>query len=215
MSQPSDSSPTLSLVSLDPESRDGNTRNDDVVPEKSHGQEKLDDDSTFSSPSLTASLGAKTRCTSQIMGGKGSPFISGNLWRSWFSFVRFALREEGLQSYLPRIYSPKSATRSSSSCFCRKSWISYPHWPPSTYEEAVEHLYSLLHSPRPHRPSLASCWLSFLSRTEWAQRRSNSPHDDSDDDTSMVRLLRKHCPILSFHEDSFSERRQAQKWQRK
>jgi len=120
------------------------------------------------------------------------------LRKSWLSFVRHELKQLGMSSRLP----------SSSACFCGKSWISYPHWPPSTYEESVEQFRSLLSSPRPPRPSLASCWLSFLSRTDWAQRQRNSACDDH---SSMVRLLRENCPILSSDQDSPTQTR---KWQR-
>ena|ERR1700744_3234122 len=120
------------------------------------------------------------------------------LRKSWLSFVRHELKQLRMSSRLP----------SSSACFCGKSWISYPHWPPSTYEESVEQFRSLLFSPRPHRPSLASCWLSFLSRTEWAQRQRNSACDDH---SSMVQLLRENCPILSSDQDSPTQTR---KWQR-
>jgi hypothetical protein len=55
----------------------------------------------------------------------------------WLLFVRYELEQLGMPTYLP----------SSSACFCGKGWIS---WPPSTYEEAIEQLHSLLFSPRPH-----------------------------------------------------------------
>ncbi|KAN0077781.1 hypothetical protein V8E54_006085 [Elaphomyces granulatus] len=44
----------------------------------------------------------------------------------------------------------------------RKSLTSYPHWPPSTYEEAVAQLRSLIGESFPHRMYLADCWLTSL-----------------------------------------------------
>jgi hypothetical protein len=50
------------------------------------------------------------------------------------------------------------------SCFCQRSWISYPHWPPSTYQEVLEQLECVLRKNSDHRKYLASCWLSFVNR---------------------------------------------------
>ena len=52
----------------------------------------------------------------------------------WLEFVRDQKENEGGQRYLPK------AKR----CHCGKSLTSYPHWPPSTYEEAVAQLQSLI-----------------------------------------------------------------------
>jgi len=115
---------------------------------------------------------------------------------SWLSFVRYELEQLGMPTYLP----------SSSACFCGKGLVSYPHWRPSTYEEAIQQLHSLLFYPRPHRPSLASCWLSFLFRTQWAQRQVTDAHDDNDDHSRVIQLLRDNCPILSSDQDGLTRR---------
>jgi len=101
-----------------------------------------------------------------------------------------------------------SRLSSSPACFCRKSWISYPHWPPSTY-----------HMKKPSSNSVPCCslpdlidplWLYVGCRSCWAQRQRNSAYDDSDH-SSIVRLLRDNCPILSSDQD---RPRQTRKWQR-
>ncbi|KAN0078763.1 hypothetical protein V8E54_005276 [Elaphomyces granulatus] len=63
------------------------------------------------------------------------------LKKAWLDFVHDQKEKEGGQRYLPK------AKR----CHCGKSLTSYPHWPPSTYEEAVAQLRSLIGESFPHR----------------------------------------------------------------
>jgi hypothetical protein len=58
---------------------------------------------------------------------------------------------------------------------------------------------------------LASCWLSFLFRTQWAQRQANNARDGNDDHGSLVQLLQDNCPILSSDQAGL---RSTRKWQR-
>src|SRR5712664_3277422 len=73
------------------------------------------------------------------------------LKKAWLEFVRDQ-KEKGGQRYLPK------AKR----CHCGKSLTSYPHWPPSTYEEAVAQLQCLIGESFPHRLYLAHCWITSL-----------------------------------------------------
>src|SRR6267378_8720541 len=74
------------------------------------------------------------------------------LKKAWLDFVHEQKEKDGGQRYLPK------AKR----CHCGKSLTSYPHWPPSTYEEAVAQLQSLIGESFPHRLYLAHCWVSSL-----------------------------------------------------
>ena len=61
--------------------------------------------------------------------------------------------EEGGTGYLPNARNQPTASH------CGKSKTSFPHWPPSTYEEAVEQLQCLIGESFPHLISLANCWI--------------------------------------------------------
>jgi hypothetical protein len=76
------------------------------------------------------------------------------LKKNWLTFVRRERRSEGLPAYLP--YRQTLAI----SCYCGKSSISYPHWPPSSYEECTDQLLCLLGRSYLHRSYLAECWRS-------------------------------------------------------
>jgi hypothetical protein len=60
--------------------------------------------------------------------------------------------KEGELPYLPK------ARR----CRCDKSLTSFPHWPPTTYEEAIAQLNCLIGESFPHRLYLADCWMTSL-----------------------------------------------------
>ena len=107
-----------------------------------------------------------------------------SLKKSWLSYVRLQLEDEGKPSYLPCI----GRSGSKRSCFCNKNSISYPHWPPSSYEESIDQLFILLLYPCPSRPTLAFCWLSFL------QKDLVKPVKDNE---SMLSLVQNSCPIFS------------------
>jgi|SRR5467141_560509 len=74
------------------------------------------------------------------------------LKKAWLDFVHDEKEKEGGQRHLPKV----------KRCHCGKSLTSYPHWPPSTYEEAVAQLRSLIGESFPHRMYLADCWLTSL-----------------------------------------------------
>ena len=110
-----------------------------------------------------------------------SPQVYHSLKKSWLSYVRLRLKDEGKASFLPSI----NRSGSTRSCFCNKSSISYPHWPPSSYEESIDHLFILLLHPRPSQPTLAFCWLSFLQK------------DQVKHNESIISLVQHSCPIFS------------------
>jgi hypothetical protein len=114
----------------------------------------------------------------QTMASSSSTFR--RLRKSWLSFVRHELTKLGMSSWLPS--SPLS-------CFCQRSWISYTHWPPSTYQEALEQLECVLRKNNDHRKYLASCWLSFVNRKAFWDPSQISVQDISD-------LIESSCPVF-------------------
>ena len=74
------------------------------------------------------------------------------LKKAWLQYVHEEKEKEGELPYLPK------ARR----CRCDKSLTSFPHWPPTTYEEAIAQLNCLIGESFPHRLYLADCWMTSL-----------------------------------------------------
>ncbi|KAN0086376.1 hypothetical protein V8E54_000064 [Elaphomyces granulatus] len=72
--------------------------------------------------------------------------------KAWLQYVHEEKEKQGEVGPLPK------ARR----CRCDKSLTSYPHWPPTTYEEAIAQLNCLIGESYPHRPYLADCWITSL-----------------------------------------------------
>lgn len=87
-------------------------------------------------------------------------------------------REKG-ERYLPNV-------KRSILCHCENSVASYPHWPPSTYEEAIAQLQSLIGESFPHRLYLAHCWVSSL----YIKRAAGSNVE------TIISLVEKSCESL-------------------
>ncbi|KAN0077548.1 hypothetical protein V8E54_005852 [Elaphomyces granulatus] len=81
--------------------------------------------------------------------------------------------------------------------------VSFPHWPPTSYEEAIEQLRCVLGKDIGHRRYLASCWLSFVKQ----KASSDSFY------RLLAGLIETKCPTF-LHEQRKEEleelRRQAQ-----
>jgi hypothetical protein len=75
-----------------------------------------------------------------------------DLKKAWLQYVHEEKEKQGEVGPLPK------ARR----CRCDKSLTSYPHWPPTTYEEAIAQLNCLIGESYPHRPYLADCWITSL-----------------------------------------------------
>jgi hypothetical protein len=67
---------------------------------------------------------------------------------------------------------------------CHKSSMSYPHWPPSHYNEAIDQLHCLLGYSFSHRKHLLHGWRSNLWRRSNVWTRS---------DTTIISLLDNLC----------------------
>ena len=86
----------------------------------------------------------------------------------WIQYVQAEMSELGVDTSLvyDRYRVVNSRKNRRSQCYCGMSTMSYPHWPPSCYEEAQDQLHCLIGRSNSHRMYLASCWLSFLNRTQ-------------------------------------------------
>jgi len=135
------------------------------------------------------------------------------LEKSWLSYACHERRVAGiLESPLPVAGHPKRRTRAGAKptnsfhrthrslpCSCGKSATSYPHWPPSCHEEAVDQLRCLLEA-QPHRLHLAHGWQTFLWR-EQSRAESGAPWSE---EHSILSLLRNSCATL-FPDDEISD----------
>jgi hypothetical protein len=93
------------------------------------------------------------------------PHIWTLLKQSWLEFARFERRSIGLPSFIPffKSFGQYGSGVVEHSCFCRKSAIGFPHWPPSSYQEAVEQLRCVLGKDIRHRKYLAFSWFSWVN----------------------------------------------------
>ena len=138
------------------------------------------------------------------------------LEKSWLSYVCHERSVAGiLESPLPVVghanavleLAPSLQTASSElhrflPCSCGKGGTSYPRWPPSCHEEAVDQLRCLLEE-YPHRLHLAHGWQNFLWREQY---RAESGAPESEEYSILISLLRNSCPTL-FLDDKASDDR--------
>jgi hypothetical protein len=76
-----------------------------------------------------------------------------DLFKAWMEFER---TKNGLYGRLPRLGRQR--------CNCGKSQIGYPHWPPTSLEEATAQFEYRLLEKNTHRKSLTHCWWAFCNR---------------------------------------------------
>src|ERR1700744_4077100 len=115
-----------------------------------------------------------------------------SLRRLWLSFVRSELVQEGYPSFLHRrrfLY-----LNSGHRCLCCKSSMSYPHWPPSCYEEALDQLQCIVGENVNHRGYLANCWYSWLCRRAYLDK--SLPERKRFFYQNSVQLVVAQCPKL-------------------
>jgi hypothetical protein len=104
--------------------------------------------------------------------------LSAAMWHSWLEFV---YADSDQYTFL--------SLRDIGRCDCGKSSIGYPHWPPSTVNEAFDQLNYLHNEHNTHRRHLAQRWWSF-------ERAKASVHTDDNDDVPQVD---SECTTLADH----------------
>ncbi|KAN0075926.1 hypothetical protein V8E54_007196, partial [Elaphomyces granulatus] len=128
---------------------------------------------------------------STIMAFSSATLLS--LRRLWLSFVRSELVQEGYPPFLHRrrfLY-----LNSGHRCLCHKSLMSYPHWPPSCYEEALDQLRCIVGQDVNHRGYLAHCWKSWLCQKAYLDKTLS--REKQDFYRNSVTLVIAECPKLS------------------
>jgi hypothetical protein len=99
------------------------------------------------------------------------------LLSAWLEYVRD--EKEGESIYLPK----------SKRCYCHKSQTSYPHWPPTTHEEAVAQLRCLMGQSYAHRMYLTECWIISLRH-----KLTAAEPESKADAERIISLVQKNCP---------------------
>ena len=110
------------------------------------------------------------------------------LKNAWLTFARDERRKEGETAYLP------NCRNSMIACHCGKSRTSFPHWPPSTYEEAVEQLRCLIGESFPHRQYLGYCWRTYLYQKLATDREPASQQNLE----KAISLVESNCEIEKY-----------------
>jgi hypothetical protein len=73
--------------------------------------------------------------------------------------------------------------------------MSYPHWPPSCYEEALDQLRCIVGQDVNHRGYLAHCWKSWLCQKAYLDKTLS--REKQDFYRNSVTLVIAECPKLS------------------
>lgn len=83
--------------------------------------------------------------------------LSPEIWHSWIEFVYSTRQRLNLNWQLER--------RPNGNCVCRLSDVSYPYWPPTTFQEAFDMLMLLQDRHNLHRRYLAHRWWVYVLET--------------------------------------------------
>ena len=110
------------------------------------------------------------------------------LEKGMVSIVRDERKKEGGSGHLP------NARNQSTTCHCGKSKVSFSHWPPSTYEEAVEQVRCLIGESSPHRLYLAHCWIVSLRQKLATVREPFSQRYHE----RIIELVEANCEIEKY-----------------
>ncbi|KAN0079317.1 hypothetical protein V8E54_004531 [Elaphomyces granulatus] len=78
-----------------------------------------------------------------------------DLFETWMEFTYSERIKNGLYDRLPRLGRQR--------CNCGKSQIGYPHWPPTSFEEATAQFEYRLRDKNVHKKYLTHCWWAFCN----------------------------------------------------
>lgn len=78
-----------------------------------------------------------------------------DIFEVWMEFVYSERIKNGLYDRLPRLGKDR--------CECKKSQIGYPHWPPTSFEEAKAQFEYRLREKNTHKKYLTHCWWVFCN----------------------------------------------------
>ena len=112
--------------------------------------------------------------------------VSRKLVRIWFEYVYSERTQNGLHNRL-RI-------TNHGECYCGKGRMSYPHWPPTSHQEAMDLLYNCFDKENTHRRYIAYCWWVFTNRlatmTPWVSSTSQKWYKD------RAAEILQNCPAV-------------------
>jgi hypothetical protein len=105
----------------------------------------------------------------------------------WMKYVYYTRTQEGLNDQLPKLGRRR--------CLCGKSQMSFPHWPPTSQNEAEVQLQMCFEERNSHRKYLAHCWWSFINdianMEPWIGREPQQRYKDGREE-----ILRR-CPAVA------------------
>jgi hypothetical protein len=88
-------------------------------------------------------------------------------------------------------------------CRCGKGRMSFPHWPPTSFEEAVAQYEMCLEKGNRHRRYLAYSWWSFINNfatmEPWTIRKRQKRYQDGEKE------IRQRCPTVTEELDKCRE----------
>ena len=105
----------------------------------------------------------------------------------WMKYVYYTRTQEGLYEELPKLGKGR--------CYCGKSRMSFPHWPPTSLSEAEVQLQMCFEERNTHRKYLAYCWWSFINNLAnmdpWTVSEPQQRYRDGREE------IRRRCPAVA------------------
>jgi len=110
-----------------------------------------------------------------------------SLFESWLEFVYSTRLQDGLYDKLPSARGRK--------CYCRKGRMSFPHWPPTSIEEATDLYRHCFDKDNTHRRYLPYCWWTFINKL--ATMHKWPSQDDQRRYEQVASHIQAMCPAVS------------------
>ena len=111
--------------------------------------------------------------------------FSDGIFDTWIDYVYSERTQVGLYEEL---------ANNETGCYCGKGRMTFPHWPPTTMNEATEQLRNCLTKENTHRRYLTFCWWSFLRRMAIVEEQTTD--NDRERYLRTANYLEKNCPII-------------------
>jgi hypothetical protein len=110
----------------------------------------------------------------------------------WMEYVYSTRMQEGLYDWLPELGRGR--------CYCGKSRTSFPHWPPTSLEEAEAQFQKCFEERNTHRKYLAHCWWIFINNfanmEPWTVSEPQQRYKDGQEE------IRRRCPAVAEELDN-------------
>jgi hypothetical protein len=106
-----------------------------------------------------------------------------DLFKAWMEYVYSERIKNGLYGRLPQLRKGR--------CRCNKSGIGYPHWPPTSFDEAKVQFEYRLREKNSHRKYLTYCWWAFCNNMA-----ARYPWNDQQIYRRQAEEIERRCPSL-------------------